>query len=448
MTTSDAPMRVRLLIFALGLAMGALLVTWITISTWRQMGRLKEEFASIQADRFALDDYLRAEILRLNDELQDYRPQPNPANRDKISRELQSLGQWLAMTRSGFDNEKERAVFAKIENAYKLFEESGARLLSAKGGDAGNIQGETRQILATTEELSKAQHAAFAALVQDSSATLHRLQGLLQLSVVLLWALALFLAVTGYRGMILPLTSRLSESRAIIQRQEKLASLGVLAAGLAHEIRNPLTAIKFRLFSLNKALPEARDNEDARVIHEEINRLDRIVKDFLQFARPSDPQLTAMPAERLFQQAVNLLKPHLEKTDIRLQVEAEGATFVSVDAQQMEQVLINLIQNSADSIGQHGVITLRVREGPLRGQGGKVPSVILEVSDTGKGIPLEVEKRLFDPFFTTKEGGTGLGLAVAARIVEKHGGILQYQTKVNQGTTFQIALPKLQNEAS
>jgi signal transduction histidine kinase len=113
----------------------------------------------------------------------------------------------------------------------------------------------------------------------------------------------------------------------------------------------------------------------------------------------------------------------------------------------MEQVLINLIQNSADSIGQNGVITLRIREGTLPHHGGKEPFVILEVNDTGKGIPPEVEKRLFDPFFTTKEGGTGLGLAVAARIVEKHGGILQYQTKLNQGTTFQIALPKLKNEA-
>jgi hypothetical protein len=117
-------MGVRLLIFASSLAVGVLLASWITISTWRQMGRLKEEFASIQADRFVLDDYLRAEILRLNDELQGYRPQPNPANRDKISKELHSLGQWLAIARSGLDNEKERAAFARIEDAYKVFEET------------------------------------------------------------------------------------------------------------------------------------------------------------------------------------------------------------------------------------------------------------------------------------------------------------------------------------
>ena len=441
-------MRVRLLIFALSLAIGSSLVTWITTSTWRQMDRLKEEFASIQADRFVQDDYVRGEILRLNAELQGYPPQSDPANRDRISMQLQSLGQWLAMARRGLESDDERAAFARIEDAYKLFEDSGVRLLTASGGEAAMLEGETRQILAAAEELSKAQHATFAALLRDSTATLRRLQGLLELSVALLWALAAFLAVTGYRGLILPLTSRLSESRALIQRQEKLASLGVLAAGLAHEIRNPLTAIKFRLFSLNKALPEARDNEDAKVIHEEINRLNRIVKDFLLFARPSDPKLSAMPAERLLQQVVNLLKSPLDKTGIQLQVEADGATFVSVDEQQMQQVLINLIQNSADSIGQHGVITLRIREGTLPRQGGKAPSVILEVSDTGKGIAPEVEKRLFDPFFTTKDGGTGLGLAVAARIVEKHGGVLQYQTKVNQGTTFQIALPKLQNEAS
>jgi signal transduction histidine kinase len=118
------------------------------------------------------------------------------------------------------------------------------------------------------------------------------------------------------------------------------------------------------------------------------------------------------------------------------------SAYVRIDGQQLKQVLINLVQNAADSIGKDGTVTLRLRldTRPLSNHNTEV--VILEVADTGKGIPPDVEKRLFDPFFTTKESGTGLGLSIAARIVENHGGALQYQTQVNRGTVFGIVLPR------
>jgi signal transduction histidine kinase len=113
-----------------------------------------------------------------------------------------------------------------------------------------------------------------------------------------------------------------------------------------------------------------------------------------------------------------------------------------VDPAQIQQVLINLVQNAIESIGQTGTVLLRARTGSKRLNDAVTDVVILEVSDTGKGISAAVEKRLFDPFFTTKETGTGLGLSIVARIVEKHGGVLQYQTQVNKGTTFGIILPR------
>jgi len=122
-------------------------------------------------------------------------------------------------------------------------------------------------------------------------------------------------------------------------------------------------------------------------------------------------------------------------------LESVADTWVRVDPHQIEQVLINLIQNAIESLEGQGTITLRVRTEFSRLQGRTGPMVKLEVSDTGKGIPPEVRKRMFDPFFTTKEGGTGLGLAIAARIVEKHGGTLECRSEVNRGTTFVILLP-------
>jgi signal transduction histidine kinase len=248
--------------------------------------------------------------------------------------------------------------------------------------------------------------------------------------------------VAVYRGVIGPLRVELGESRARAARHEKLASLGTLAAGVAHEIRNPLTAINVRLHSLSKHLTaNSSEQEDARVIGYEIQRLERIVKEFLQFARPADPKFFTVSIDSLLGRMQALFGPQLEKTPIKLNLESVPDTWVRVDPHQIEQVLINLIQNAVESLEGQGTITLRVRTESSRLQGRTDPMVKLEVSDTGKGIPPEVRKRMFDPFFTTKEGGTGLGLAIAARIIEKHGGTLECRSEVNRGTTFVILLP-------
>ncbi|MGH7994399.1 MAG: sensor histidine kinase, partial [Limisphaerales bacterium] len=174
----------------------------------------------------------------------------------------------------------------------------------------------------------------------------------------------------------------------------------------------------------------------------EIDRLERIVKDFLLFARPSDPELVAVSAEQSLREVQTLMGPELKKSRIELVLDSAAPAQIRIDPGQIRQVLINLIQNAADSIGKNGTITLRARLDEKRLSDRPIDVVILEVSDTGKGIPPEVGKRLFDPFFTTKDSGTGLGLPIAARIVEKHQGALQYQTHASRGTTFGIILPR------
>jgi signal transduction histidine kinase len=232
-------------------------------------------------------------------------------------------------------------------------------------------------------------------------------------------------------------------------RNEKLASLGTLAAGVAHEIRNPLTAINVRLHSLKRNLAgKSSEQEDALVIGHEIQRLERIVQEFLQFARPADPKLVVVSADSVLAKVQMLFSSQLERASIQLKLESVPDIWVRVDPHQIEQVLINLIKNAAESMERDGTITLRVRTGAARLTGRTRPVVILEVSDTGKGIPPEVQKRIFDPFFTTKDEGTGLGLVIASRIVEKHNGTLECRSELNRGTTFTILLPQMKPEES
>jgi signal transduction histidine kinase len=215
-----------------------------------------------------------------------------------------------------------------------------------------------------------------------------------------------------------------------------------MAAGMAHEIRNPLTAVNVRLHSLTRTLlPGSSEQEDASIIGSELQRLDRILRQFLQFARPANPVMVTVSADYLLRKVQAILAQHLAKTAIRLEVESVPNSWVRVDPDQIEQVLVNLIKNAAESIGHDGTIILRAQTSTARLGGRRSPAVILAVSDTGPGVPPEVQPRLFDPFFTTKEGGTGLGLPIAARIVKQHGGTLVCETTPNRGTTFSIVLP-------
>jgi signal transduction histidine kinase len=293
------------------------------------------------------------------------------------------------------------------------------------------------------ESITSKGRADAQAHLKRADASLNQLQRFLFVAFGGLLASGGTIIVLAYRRMIAPLRIRLTESRAIIERQEKLASLGVFATGIAHEIRNPLTAIKVRLFTLKQShRPGTSEHEDVEVIESEIGRLELIVKDFLRFARPSDPEFRTIPLGKLLKETQLLLESEFERKGVRLVVDAQADELVRVDPNKLKQVLLNLAQNGADAISGGGTVTLRSRvdRSPLHGQLRSV--LVIDIVDTGSGMPAEIQKRLFDPFFTTKEQGTGLGLPIAARIIEKHGGAIEYRSAPNAGTTFSIILPR------
>ncbi len=239
------------------------------------------------------------------------------------------------------------------------------------------------------------------------------------------------------------------QAERLLERREKLATLGTLTAGIAHEIRNPLTSLKARLYTLEKHLqsvPAARKDTD--IINAEISRLEHIVQDALSFARPADPKLKTIAADTLLREIQGLMSTSLERPEVKLVVEPNPELLIRADSGHLMQVLINLVRNAVEAIDGAGTVTLRTRAARAAFGGRETEAVILEVSDTGKGIPPEVEKRLFDPFFSTKETGTGLGLPIAARMVEKHGGKIEYQTQLGHGTTFGVVLPREINDTA
>jgi signal transduction histidine kinase len=234
--------------------------------------------------------------------------------------------------------------------------------------------------------------------------------------------------------------TELQQSREHLLQSEKLAMVGKLAAGVAHTIRNPLTSVKMRLFSMERSLDlSPPQKEDFEVISDEIRHIDTIVRNFLEFSRPPKLKIQSVSPSDVVDMAIQLLRHRIESYGVSVQLYRQRKLpTVEADPEQLKEVLVNLIVNACEAMGDGGEIVIREEEGiadPL----GSV--AVVKVSDNGPGIPESIRDKVFQPFFSTKEEGTGLGLSIAARIIEDHKGCLNIRSKEGKGTTFTITLP-------
>jgi signal transduction histidine kinase len=439
---------------ALGLAAGLMgvLIALATILSQRQAGDLRLQLQIVDSESASISEHFKDSLREVNNIRWRYTLDRDPAAWQQFLGASHELNAWLDQQAPKLTTSREKDVLRHVKTAYVDYLDASRQMYlrvqtNRTPADVltefSNSRPQSQHLFDLGQALGRAHYESRNAVLARANATLRQLRQSVLALVALLFLFGLALALLAYRDWIVPLRVKLVESQSLAERHEKLASLGMLAAGVAHEIRNPLTAIKAAVFIQQKKFPAgSSEAADAALVQREILRLERIVTEFLQFARPSEPELAAMSSHQPLQEVQALLGPALAKDNIQLLLEDSTPLPVRVDGEQMKQVLINLVQNAAESIGRDGAITLRSRPDRKPLGHGETDVVILEVADTGVGIAPEVEKRLFDPFFTTKPEGTGLGLSIAACIVQKHGGALQYQTQVNHGTTFGIILPR------
>ncbi|TVM17900.1 histidine kinase [Oceanidesulfovibrio indonesiensis] len=239
---------------------------------------------------------------------------------------------------------------------------------------------------------------------------------------------------------------KLAKSREDLLQAEKLATIGKLAAGVAHSVRNPLTSVKMRLFTLERSLPSTPETrEDLDVISEEIDFIDTILKNFLEFSRPPKLKPQPLSLSSVVDQTLQLLRHKLESMHIDVTVHREKPLPVVLgDPDQLKEVLVNLLINGMEAMGEGGAVTITEEEGVMEPYG---RVAIVRVADNGPGLPHNVRAHLFEPFVSTKEDGTGLGLAISKRIVEEHGGWLHATSETGRGATFVIGLPRMEAPA-
>ena len=235
----------------------------------------------------------------------------------------------------------------------------------------------------------------------------------------------------------------LKRSKSYIRRADRLASLGTLSAGLAHEIRNPLVAIK----TFTQLLPERLNDEEflnyfTNIASGEVDRISLLINELLNFARPYEPKLEYEDINSVLDGIVLLVSTEAKRKQINIiQNYSAGLPRVQIDREQIKQVFLNILLNAIEATPENGTITVKTRS--FMKPGGE-RYIQIEFTDTGYGIPPEKLEEIFNPFFTTKSGGSGLGLSISHQIVEDHKGYIHVESQLNKGSSFFINLPLTQ----
>lgn len=223
--------------------------------------------------------------------------------------------------------------------------------------------------------------------------------------------------------------------RSLLQA-DKLSALGTVAAGMAHEIKNPLASIK----GLTQVLPENMEDPEfikkySEIVPRQLDRINRIVEDLLDFGRPAKMAMGKVDVVNELESVLRLVENQCRKAEIEIVREFQTIPPITGDAEKLSQAFMNIILNAIQAMPNGGAVKIKIQKSKSKDN-----ELIIEIADSGKGIPADQLPNIFDPFYTTKESGTGMGLAVTYRIIKEHGGEIEVESETSQGTKFKICL--------
>ena len=471
--------------------LGAVLLIGCLVGAW-YVSRLQTGLGSILSHnvsslRAAQRLEMSAQKLRLHSLM--YLIDPNPELKQTIDNDQQEFETWLQKATRTAVTAEEQAAVANIGDGYNRFRESlgGLKALAERDGGRSDLRafaatGPVRWVVEPCEEYAQLNESQMNRTAEQSN----RMTEQLQLVMLLLGVVApLGGVVSGYgiaRGLsrslyklsvhvqdmahhldwevgavqLLPdgdfqlldwqlqkvvnrvaeVTEQLQLQQQEILRAQQLAAVGQLAAGVAHEVRNPLTAIKMLVeAALRPVQPRPFTLDNLRVIDREVRRLEQTVQGFLDFARPPALQPLPIDLRKLFRHAAELIGARARQQRVKVEITVPSEPVIGlVDHGRLSTVIVNLFLNALDAMPGGGTLSARLSHGPSR-------AIRFTVADTGTGIPLEVFPRLFTPFVSSKPTGSGLGLSICKRVVEDHGGRITAENVPSGGARFTVTLP-------
>ncbi len=257
-----------------------------------------------------------------------------------------------------------------------------------------------------------------------------------------------FIEKTFFKGSYMQIAEENELLRQEVTQTERMKAIAILASGMAHEIKNPLTTLK----TFSEFVPQKKNDPEfmkqyQKIMPQEIDRIDNLVHELLLFAKPSPPQIQSINPNDIINNILIMLESKFNTLSIHVIKELTTNSTIQADPNQIKQALLNLILNAIDAMPNGGTLTIKTN--PIPATSNVIPAnagiqthqYIISITDTGHGIAPKDLPHIFEPFFTKKEKGTGLGLAITQGIIEKHGGRIAVESKINQGTKFTVILP-------
>ncbi len=225
------------------------------------------------------------------------------------------------------------------------------------------------------------------------------------------------------------------ETQLQLERSQKMSLVGRIAAGVAHEIKNPLASIKGAVEIINDKDTASDEKEEfSKIVFKEIKRIDNSLKDFLAFARPRESELTKLDLSNTINETLKQMEGQLSKNRINITKNIKPDLYIRGDKEKTHQIVLNLLLNAIDASDENSEINIDLTKTNNQ--------VVLKIKDTGEGISVENQKKILEPFYTTKTSGTGLGLSIVDAIIKSHKGILKIESQPNLGTTVTITFPE------
>jgi signal transduction histidine kinase len=425
--------RILLQVAGPAVGVGLLLLAVCLVGAW-QINRLQADMAHLlQRDVVALEaaQELEIQLRRLRFYSFVYLIDPGPPRQEPIDDAQARFERALGRAKAAAAGDDDLALLRDIEDGFRSYRDEMARLRTSAQSDGPprDVRQLTdrhplRPSIEPCERLVEVKREAMARSVRESE----RVSDRLSLTMLLL----------GLGGPAGGLLSGYGIARGLARsfhRSEQLAAVGQLAAGVAHEVRNPLTSIKMLVeAALRKRDGQGLTREDLQVIHAEVKRLEGTVQGFLDFARPPRLQRAPCDLRAVVAQSVELVRARARQQGVTVEVcEPDAALTADVDRGQITTVLVNLFLNALDAMPRGGRLEVRAE---ANGDG-----AVLRVADTGPGLAAAVAPRLFTPFVSTKPTGTGLGLSISRRILEEHGGAIRADNRPEGGAVFTVTLP-------
>jgi signal transduction histidine kinase len=452
MKTPSRAFRRRLTALVVALAATVLVCVSLAVVVQRDAGEKLRQLAHVELEAASLARQFRAAIDDLHGALLRIGSDAAEDSAAIIEERRQALTAWLGARQAGDLSETERKIVQQIAAETRSYFVKLDALTARSGGLGGPLDRDTivmfddsaNRLQSIADDFAAAHDEELRALLETSLSSLRWMRNLVFACLgLLLTAIGVVVALL-YADVVRPLREQLVDSEALLVKREKLAALGTLAAGVAHEIRNPLTAIKARLYTLRRTLIADEGKEDVQAIANEVDRLERIVRDVLGYARPAEATLGRVELSSWLREFAAFVEPEISGAKIELTVKAVVTAEVEIDANQLRQILLNLVRNAQEALdGPAGRIELALHRESVTLRGKSAEVAVVSVADNGPGIPARIQARLFDPFFTTKPAGTGLGLSIVARLVENQRGEIQFQSAPGTGTRFAVRLPIL-----